>query len=688
MATINDIAKMAGVSVSTVSHVVNGTRYVSPEKVEKVEKAIRELDQLPNFIIKKSKKTKVKPPQKCILILLSERHSIFQNQVREKLEELLKKEAYIAIPQVYDVDGQRLALIKSALAGPLDLAGVVAFPDRQGVLSKAFFEGLNVPAVLIGNQIDQFDADTLLPDTFEGCYRAVRHLTQNGHEKVAFLCESGDRNTRRFEGYRRALEDSKITMDDDLIFSNLKTEEDVFESMKKAMLSEPKPTALVIADSLPLVPVFKYLDAHHIVVPRDISVVSLNDLEWAVLMTPELTCVDKQPEKFACAAVDILLKRLAGGKSVNGALSGVYRKETLPSLLNVRDSTCGIGRGPFGERAESANTLALSDDEKQRIRQKNYTAAISFHYTGKAWMRLQEKGIKKIFDELGISVIAVTDAHFDAELQCKQLESIAFLKPDILISIPVDVKDTAQAFREIADSDTKLVLITNIPDGFTRKDYISCISVNEHSHGNSMGHGLGEYMMRHGLKNVGLICHGEQNFFATKQRDGAAEQVLVEEYPEINVCGKVNFLTETEAYKKALDFVKFYPEVQALYVSWDGPALEVVKALVEMERTDIVIVTGDLDYAIAMNMAKGGMVKMLSAQCPYEQGEAIALAAANGLLGKKVPSFIGVEPIGVTQDNLLKNWRSIFKEEPPADLCNAVKQNPNHIQPKQTARER
>lgn len=53
MATINDIAKMAGVSVSTVSHVVNKTRYVSPEKVEKVEKAIRELDNPPNFVLKK-----------------------------------------------------------------------------------------------------------------------------------------------------------------------------------------------------------------------------------------------------------------------------------------------------------------------------------------------------------------------------------------------------------------------------------------------------------------------------------------------------------------------------------------------------------------------------------------------------------------------------------------------------------
>ena len=54
MATIKDVARIAGVSVSTVSHVVNGTRYVSPEKVRKVEDAIRQLDELPNFIAKRS----------------------------------------------------------------------------------------------------------------------------------------------------------------------------------------------------------------------------------------------------------------------------------------------------------------------------------------------------------------------------------------------------------------------------------------------------------------------------------------------------------------------------------------------------------------------------------------------------------------------------------------------------------
>lgn len=670
MATIKDVARIAGVSVSTVSHVVNGTRYVSPEKVKKVEEAIRQLDELPNFIAKRSgqKKKGDKPPY--VLILLSKKCSLFQNQVKEKLEEILEKKGAVAISLAYDLDRDRLQAIRS-LAGTLDLQGLIAFPDRERVLSQEFFQGLQLPVVLIGNSVARFAADTLLPDTFEGCYRAVRHLIKNGHEKIAYLCESKERDTHRFQGYKKALEESGIPVEEDLVFPGLAREELVFQAMGRLTGANPAPTAAVIADSFPLVPAVKYAVAHNIAVPRDLSVVSLNDPEWASLMTPELTCVDKQPQQFALDAAELLFRRMEGA-GLQASAQG-YVTKTLPSLLNVRNSTCGIGRGPFGEKAENATVLALSDKEREQIRNKGYTAAISFHYTGKAWMGLQEKGIKKIFDELGISLIAVTDAHFSAELQCKQLESIRFLNPDILISIPVDTKDTAAAFRAIADSDTKLVLITNVPEGLTPRDYVSCISVNERSHGDNMGRGLGEYMVRHGLRYAGLVCHGEQNFFATRQRDSAAEQVLTEEYPEVQVCGKINFLTETEVYEKTLQLVRRYPEIQALYVSWDGPALEAMKALTELGRTDIALVTGDLDYAIALHMARGEMVKLISAQCPYEQGEAIALAAANGLLGKQVPSFIGVEPLSVNRDNLLKNWKQIFKEEPPQELAKAVK---------------
>lgn len=209
MATIKDVARIAGVSVSTVSHVVNGTRYVSPEKVRKVEDAIRQLDELPNFIAKRSALKSKLSESRYVLILLSKKRSLFQNQVKEKLEEIVEQKGYIAISLAYDLDEDRLAAIR-ALAGTLDLAGMVAFPDREGVLSGAFFKGLRFPVVLIGNPVDRFAADTLLPDTFEGSYRAVRHLIKNGHERIAYLCESEVCGTQRFEGYRKALESAGL----------------------------------------------------------------------------------------------------------------------------------------------------------------------------------------------------------------------------------------------------------------------------------------------------------------------------------------------------------------------------------------------------------------------------------------------------------------------------------------------
>ena len=360
------------------------------------------------------------------------------------------------------------------------------------------------------------------------------------------------------------------------------------------------------------------------------------------------------------------------------ACKDIYQTVTLPTKLAVRSSTCGIGRGPFGEKAASMNDLMLSEKERQSIRSKKATAVISFHYAGKAWMELHLKGIRNIFDSLGISIIGTTDAHFDPRLQCRQLESLRMLEPDILIAMPTDNKITADAFRRIADSGIRLILISNVPDGLHPGDYVTCVSINEHSHGQNMGHGLGEYMSQHNLKHYGMIVHGA-DFYATAQRDNAAKQVLGEECPSLHLCGSVRFGKEDEVYQKAGDLIRRYPEIEALYISWDGPAMEVIAALTELGRTDIAIVTSDLDYADAVNMARGGMIKALSAQCPYEQGQAIALAAARSILNKEVPSFIGIESISVTSDNLLKSWKKVFKEEPRQELLEAFKENPNYV---------
>lgn len=680
MATIHDIAKIAGVSTSTVSHVVNHTRYVSPELISRVEAAIEQLDDLPNFITKKNHNNQIALCKRNLLFLISDRNSEFQYQVEKELEEIAKDKGYKLFTAVYDRDCECLEIVKNSLLNSLNFAGIIAFPDESGVLNKEFFGGCDLPIVFVGREIEEVKADVILLDTFDGAYKATRHLIKNGHEHIAFLGKSQDFSAKRFSGYQKALDDYHIQLNPEIYFSNLNYKKEIFEAMDKMMNSAIAPTAVVAANGFVLLPLLEYLNTHNIIIPKDLSVVSLNDFSWTALFSPSITCIDKKPAEIAEKTFYYINKRIEE-KVSKIAETSKYEKVVMPIQLNVRESTCGIGRGPFGEKAENADALILSETEREIVREKKYTAAISLHYTGKAWMQLLEKGVKKIFDDLGISLIATTDAHFDASLQCKQLESLLFLKPDVLIAIPVDKEETAAAFQKVAKSGTKLVLITNIPEGIGPEDYISCVSVNEHSHGRNMGHGLGEYMLKHNLSHVGLIRHGDRNFYATQQRDDAAEQVILEEFPEVSVSGTVDFLTETEVFVKTVDFIKHHPETEALYVSWDGPAMEVLEALVEVKRTDIAVVTGDLDYPVAMNMAKGGMIKMLSAQCPYEQGEAIALAAANGLLGKNTPSFIGIEPVCVTQENLLKSWLYVFKEEAPGEMKQALRHNPNYIIP-------
>lgn len=678
MITINDIARMAGVSTTTVSHVVNKTRYVSPDLVERVEQIINNLDEPPNFVKKRTRKNC--SDQKYILYLTSSKKSSRQKQIEAYLETLLLKTEYILLTVNFSADSRILDLIKSYLLNTPGICGVILFPDDNDEKLGAVFSDLQLPVIVLGRELKNFKTDSVVSDTFEASYKATRHLVKSGHERIAFLGSSKESSSKRLKGYQNALEDYHIEYSSvhTLLPQNSDSQNNTV--LNDMLFDSDMPTAVIAANFYTIFPLLEYIDTHNIICPRDLSIVCLDDFDWAPLHTPSITCIKQNLEETSNLAISLLLQRIEKNEYANAPNHVVdYKHFVLSTELVVRNSTQGIGRGPFGEKAESAEALRLTDSEIETIKAQGYTAAISFHYAGKAWMQLHQKGIKDIFDTLGISLIAITDAHFDPVLQNKQLQSLQILDPDVIIAIPTDNFKTADSFKKIAESRSKLILISNVPDGFTQKDYVTCISINEHSHGRNMGHGLGEYMVKHGLKNAGLIKHGVEHFYSTKQRDNAAEQVLIEEYPSVKILGCVAFEQEKNVYQLTTDFIRRYPDLEALYVSWDGPAMEVMTALSDSGRSDIAVITGDLDFPIALNMAKGGMIKMLSAQTPFEQGQAIALAAANALLGKPAPSFIGLEPRSVTCENLLKSWQQIFREEPPVELKQALKQNPNFI---------
>jgi ribose transport system substrate-binding protein len=681
VATINDIAKMAKVSPSTVSHVVNKTRYVSPELVERVENAIKELEHLPDFILRKKIREAQKVKGKYILLLITNKKSMFQKQVEKLIDEQLKNSGYSLLSLNCAEDITSIKEILAFILNSSMFSGVIYFSDINNIIPKQILKDCKIPAVAIGFEVDGFLVDNIVIDTNEGAYKAVKHLVYKGHELIGFL-GNGGQASRKLLGYKKALEDYQINYIDEYVFTDLENEQEIFRVLDVLLSGDESPTALLVANYSGVIPLLKYIESHNIECPDDLSVVCLNNFEWAQLYKPALTTIEQDVEKIVRNAISILFKRINNQEYVNQtAFRNIYKSLHISNKLVVRSSTAAIGRGPFGEKAAQAKSIVLEEDEISLLKPKGVTAAISFHYGGKAWMALLQKGIKEVFEKMGISLIAVTDAHFDPELQCKQLKSLALLEPDIIIAVPTDNKKTSKAFKELVKNNIKLILITNVPDGLTREDYVTCVSTNERSHGQNMGFGLGEYMRRHGLKNFGMVVY-DANFYATNQRDNAVMQIMEEEYSDLHLCNELRFSNEDELYKLTSDYIERYPEIEALYVSWDGPATKVISALNDMGRSDIAIITSDLDTPVALNMAKGGMIKMISAQCPYEQGQAIAWAAGNAMLFKEVPSFIGIEPISVTPDNLLKSWTNIFKENPREELISAIRENPNFISQK------
>ncbi len=683
MATINDIAKMAGVSAATVSHVVNKTRFVSPELAKRVEDAINALEYPPNFVVKKSKSTlPISTNTKYIILLASDLKDPFQADIEANLEALATAADCRLVSASYGEDSVKLDLISQLLLSCENALGIIAFPGNSSKALEKILSTARIPVVLIGKEPESLQCDAILSDDFGGAYKATNHLIKSGHEYIAMVCWDAlsASTNNRIEGYKKALSDNHIFANPEYIISDTTNEAQVIQSLRRLSLAANPPTAVFAANYKSVLSILKYIDANTIDCPKDLSLIGFDDFEWAELHIPSITTVARDSHQIAESAYRFLNERISENEgeaepSGKPQFAVAPRMPVIPTELRIRNSTSGIGRGPFGEKAASADALALSESDRKLIHAGKYTAAISFHYTGKAWMQLHEQGIKDEFNTLGISLLAVTDAHFDPKMQSKQLNSLLSLEPDVIISIPTDSTETSDAYKRIAESNTKLILITNIPDSLTPDDYVTCISVNEHSHGRCVGRGLGDYMTKHNLHKIGFIKHGA-NFYATNQRDNAAEQILVEEFPDLEIVGCSTFQNEDEAYQRTIELITLHPEIEGIYVSWEGPATQVITALSEIGRTDIAIATADLEYSLALNMAKGGMVKAISAQRPYEQGRAMALAAANALIGKKVPPFIGLEPIFTKQDNLLKVWEKVYKEAPPLQLLDILK-NPN-----------
>ncbi len=326
---------------------------------------------------------------------------------------------------------------------------------------------------------------------------------------------------------------------------------------------------------------------------------------------------------------------------------------------------------PYGNPAVPTSTLSLSEDEVAKVRAGGYKSAHLWAGAGE-WYNAIDAGATARFEELGIEVIARTDAQFDPAIQANDVETTLAASPDVILSLIVDPVSGAQAFRAAVDRGVVLSLADNGAEGYKPgKEYVGIATGNHFGMGIAAAELTAQALGGNG--EVGMIFH-DADFFVTNNRDNSWRAAIEQNHPGITIVDAQGFTAEPATFDIASAMLQRHPEIDAIYVAWDVAAEGVVEAVRAAGRAaDVKVISHDLGAANALDMAEGGIYYGTVADKPFEVGQALANLAAYGLLGKEAPPFVAVGLISVTRDNLAEAWPASLNIPLPEMVAEALK---------------
>lgn len=309
--TLRDVADRAGVSVRTVSNVVNGFRHVSPEMRERVQEALRELDYRPNLLARSLRQGRTG----LVALLIPE---IREPYFAEVAHAIIEHARALSLTVLIDESGgdadRELALLDIASRSRL-VDGVLL--SALGLRSDRLTElRLDIPVVQLGEQATTtFDHVTI--DNVGASRAAVEHLIGSGRHRIAAIGrETAPQPATallRMAGYQAALADAGLPEDPELVPEvRLFRRADGAAAMRDLLQLERPPDAVfAFNDRLALGAMHAVIDAGRRV-PDDVMIVGFDDIEEATYSNPTLSSVRPDKQAIAHAALDALQQRIAG----------------------------------------------------------------------------------------------------------------------------------------------------------------------------------------------------------------------------------------------------------------------------------------------------------------------------------------------------------------------------------------
>lgn len=330
MTTMGDVARIAGVSASTVSHVLNGTRNVDKGTRLRVEAAIEKTGYRRNVVARSLAAGRTH----TVGLSISALTNPYFGSLVHAVERALSDAGYVLIvgDSHDDVDSEK-RVTGSLLDRQVD--GMIVAPSAGSErITIPEITRTRTPLVLIDRGLD-VECDQVGPENFSSARTLTEHLLDVGHRRIAVVrgLAGISSTTERFDGYATALTERGIAVDPDLILDG-DSNTDVAEREVHALMSgDGRPTALVSLNNAMTIGTLKAVRSLGLSIPTDVAFVCYDDFEWSDLFEPKLTAAAQDVETIGATAVRLLLDRIRG-------YDGAPQRIHVPTTLNHRNS-CG-----------------------------------------------------------------------------------------------------------------------------------------------------------------------------------------------------------------------------------------------------------------------------------------------------------------------------------------------------------
>lgn len=330
MTTIRDVAKRAGVATMTVSRVINNADYVSDATRAKVEAAVAELGYVPNMLGPSLRSNQTN----TLALVLTDITNPFWTTLARGAEDAAHLKGYSVIFCNTDESPEKqeqylTMLLKRRIDGIL-LAPASSSPESVKLIQK---QGIAV--VVLDRSVPVTDVDMIRGDSTGGAYVLTQHLLDLGHTAITMLAGHRDVSTsyERVVGFRQALQEAGLKHNEDDVIWGEFTQESGQLMTEQALAFDARPTAIFAANNFIAIGALRAIRDAGLQVPKDISIVSFDDLPEALTAEPFFTNVAQPTYDMGYQATNLLIERMSGAEPKE------FRSILLPTELKVRQSS-------------------------------------------------------------------------------------------------------------------------------------------------------------------------------------------------------------------------------------------------------------------------------------------------------------------------------------------------------------